>query len=94
MEWTKIVLIIAAIGAAITGIFFFQYEAQDPAIVEQYQEEITDQTDVKDVFVRVSEEVTEQQVINAVLEKYPGYKVLEISQENDVYIVRIAKEVN
>ncbi|SDC46946.1 hypothetical protein [Geotoga petraea] len=95
MTLEKWILVIAAVLALGTGMFVYQYEEQDPAIVNEYQEEITDDVEIKDIIVDVSPGATEKEVRSWIKENYPDYEIIEIAyyEEQNRYLVRI-KEVS
>lgn len=95
MEMTleKWILLFAAIAGVVTGLFFFQYQEQDTTIVEQYEQEISDEIAVIDLIVDVFGDETEEDVRAFVEENYPNFEIVSISQDGNRYLVRI-REVN
>jgi hypothetical protein len=91
LDFNKVILIIAAILAIGTGVFVFQNEPQDTAIVESYVNELNDEVIIKDLIVTVDVGVTQEEVIEAVKEEYPDYEVISVSQEGNKFLVRIKK---
>jgi short-subunit dehydrogenase involved in D-alanine esterification of teichoic acids len=87
------ILIIAGILAVGTSVLFFQPTEQNPAIVSEYEQNIFDEVEVKDLIVDVSDGTTEQEVIEFIKEKYPNYEIIEIAQDGLRYLIRI-QEVN
>jgi len=92
MTLEKWILVIAAILALGTGMFVYQYEEQDPAIVNEYQQEMDDNVEIKDLVIDVTIDTTEEDVIKWIEENYPGFEIVEISQDGTRYIVRIRRE--
>lgn len=95
MEMTleKWILLFAAIAGVITGLFFFQYQEQDTAIVEKYEQEISDEIAVIDLIVDVEEGETEEEVRAYIEENFPGFEIVSISQNENRYLVRIQEVV-
>lgn len=87
MSLEKWILVIAAVLAIGTGVFVFQHEEQNPAIVEQYEEELNDNIEVIDLLV--STEYTKEEVIKKVNEAYPEYEIIEISSSKEYWLIRI-----
>jgi len=92
MTLEKWILVIAAVLALGTGMFVYQYEEQDPIVVEQYQQEMVDNVEIKDLVIDVTIDTTEENVIKWIEENYPGFEIVEIAQEGTRYIVRIRRE--
>lgn len=91
MSLEKWILVIAAVLAVGTGVFFFQHSPQDTTIVEDYVQEMNDETIIKDLIITVDEGVTEKEVISAVKQEYPSFEIVAISKNEDKYLVRIKK---
>lgn len=92
MTLEKWILVIAAVLAVGTGLFLFPYEEQNPVVVEQYQQEITDNVNIIDLYVTVSEDVTKEDVVKEVNKRYPNFEIVEITKRDNQYLIRI-KEV-
>jgi hypothetical protein len=92
MTLEKWILVIAAVLAVGTGLFLFPYEEQNPIVVEQYQQEMVDNVEIKDLVIDVTIDTTEEDVIKWIEENYPGFEIVEISQDGTRYIVRIRRE--
>lgn len=92
MSLEKWILVIAAILALGTGLFVYQYEEQDPLVFEKYEQEIADNITVIDLYVTVSEDVTKEDVIKEVKNRYPNFEIVEITKRDNQYLIRI-KEV-
>lgn len=92
MEWNQILLIAAGVLAVFTVSLFFPQTQQNPEVLHDYTDELTDNTEILDVIIDVTEGTSREEVLEWLEDNYPDYEILELSQESpERYAVRLKK---
>ena len=92
MEWNQVLLIAAGVLAVFAVSLFFPQTQQDPQILHDYTDELTDNTEIIDVIIDVTSGTTREEVMVWVEDTYPDYEILELTQESpERYAVRLQK---
>lgn len=89
-SFETLLLIIATVFGVIMVTVIYPQTQQDDIVVNRYIQEQSDNVDVIDLLVQVTEGTTEEEIRQWLHDNYQNYEIIEISKvDNSMYAVRL-----